>query len=126
MDWKKNKVYRGDVWLFDPDPVKGREQGYKNRPCVIVSNNDFNNGFAELVIVLPCTTSDRGISSHVEITPPEGGVKRVSYAMTEQIRTIGKVRLLKKMGNISRSTMVEIEGWIGDLLDLDNYSNDLS
>ncbi len=122
MDSKKNKkVYRGDVWLFDPDPVKGREQGYKNRLCVVVSNNDFNNGAAELVIVLPCTTSDRNIPSQVEIAPPEGGVKRTSYAMTEQVRTISKIRLLKKMGDISLSTMAEIEDWIKDLLDLDNY-----
>ena len=106
------------MWFFDPDPIKGREIGHKIRPCIIVSHKDFSNGPSGLVIVIPCTTSNHGIASHVQINPPEGGFKKVSFAMTEQIRAISRVRLSNRIGTISLLTMEKIEDWVSDLLDL--------
>ena len=51
---------RGEIWLADLNPVHGREQAGR-RPCLVVSVNPFNQGPAELVIVLPLTTKDKGI-----------------------------------------------------------------
>ncbi len=83
---------RSDVWLADFDHIKldaedriisddlgrpmytrHREHGGK-RPCVILSNDDFNKGWSELVVVVPITKGEKRISSHVPIEPPEGGL----------------------------------------------------
>lgn len=118
-----DEVKRGDIWLFDPEPVKGREQGVKNtgelRPCLILSNNLFNQGPAGLVIVIPMTTKDRSIPSHITIMPQDADVKKVCYAMCEQIRTISKERLKKKWGILhERKVFANIIHWIVILLDI--------
>ena len=46
---------RGDVWIVDLDPTKGHEQAGK-RPCLVISVDIFNQGPADLVMVLPITT----------------------------------------------------------------------
>ncbi len=108
---------QGEIWLFDPDPVKGREIGKKKRPGLILSNNLLNRGPSELTIIVPLTSKDKKIPSHVKIEPPEGGVKVASYAMCEQIRTISRERLIKKYGaSCERSTLQEVRSWILDLL----------
>ncbi|MGK7924030.1 MAG: type II toxin-antitoxin system PemK/MazF family toxin [Spirulina sp.] len=69
------------------NPVKGREQA-GNRPCLIISVDLFNQGASGLVIVLPLTSKEKGIPFHVEVLPPEGGLKMKSFIKTEDIRSI--------------------------------------
>jgi mRNA interferase MazF len=52
MVLKKNNPLQGEIWLFDPDPVKGNEIGKKVRPALVVSNNLMNEGASGLVINL--------------------------------------------------------------------------
>jgi mRNA interferase MazF len=61
---------RGEIWYAKFDPVVGREQGGE-RPCLVFSDDRFNQSRAELVIVLPITRMERSIASHVRVTPPE-------------------------------------------------------
>lgn len=105
----------GDIWLADLDPTKGREQAGK-RPGVIISVDRFNHGPADLVVILPVTTRDKGIPFHVQIAPPEGGVDSVSFIKCEDIRSISKERLCKKLGKISATTMASIQDRIRILL----------
>lgn len=58
-----------------------------------------------LVIGLPLTTTDRQIVSHVPIMPPEGGVRRPSFAMCEQIRVLSRERLDQRWGRVTAQTM---------------------
>ena len=109
--------YRGEVWLASLDPTRGREQSGR-RPVLIVSVDEFNHGPAGLVVVLPITSSLRGIPSHVAIDPDEGGLKTPSVAMCDAIRSISKERLLKKWGEVSAATIAMIEDRIRILLDL--------
>ena len=53
---------RGDVWLIHLDPTKGREQK-GTRPGLIVSVDEMNHGPADLVVVLPITSKEKGIPS---------------------------------------------------------------
>ena len=55
---------RGEVWLADLNPVRGHEQAGR-RPVLVVSEDLFNRGPAGLAIVLPMTSTLRGIPSHV-------------------------------------------------------------
>lgn len=69
---------RGDIWLADLNPTRGREQR-GHRPVLVISEDIFNQGPAELAIVIPLTSTDRKIPSHVSVIPPEGGLKNTSF-----------------------------------------------
>jgi len=108
---------RGEVWLVDLSPVRGREQAGR-RPGLIVSVDAFNRSPAELVVVLPLTSRAKGIPFHVEVRPPEGGLQRPSYIKCEDIRSVSKERLSKHLGRVSRTTMEAVEDRLRILLDL--------
>jgi len=108
---------RGDIWLADLNPTRGHEQKGK-RPVLIISENAFNRGPAELVIVLPVTSTYRGIPSHVPIEPPGGGLKIVSFVLCEAVRSISKERLLNRLGTVNVSTLAEIEDRLRILMGL--------
>ena len=55
---------------MDLDPT--REQAGK-RPALVISTNGFNKSRADLVVVVPITSKDKGIPWHVPLQPPEGG-----------------------------------------------------
>lgn len=104
--------------MVDLNPTLGREQaGY--RPAVIVSADRFNHGPADLVIVVPVTTTDRKQPIHVRIEPPDGGLDRVSFAMCEAVRSVSKQRLAKYCGDLDANTLYEIRRRIGLLLKVD-------
>lgn len=115
MAWK-NTPEQGDIWLFDPDPAKGNEIK-KMRPALIISCNELNEGASGLVIIIPITSKDKQIFSHIRIDPPEGGLSAPSFAVCEQIRSVSKERLIKKLGKIKdRATLQAIHSWITDLI----------
>lgn len=111
------KPQRGEVWLVDLNPVKGHEQSGK-RPALIVSVDIFNQGPADLVVVIPITTKNKGIPLHVRINPPRGGLNEISYAKCEDIRSISKERLLERYGSVPVKIIAEIEDRIRILLGL--------
>lgn len=90
---------RGDLFEGDLNPVVGREQRGR-RPVLVVSIDPMNRAPAELVIVLPVTTTPRENLFHVRIDPGESGLSRVSYAMPEMVRSISTLRLGRRMGRV--------------------------
>jgi mRNA interferase MazF len=108
---------RGDVWLADLDPVRGREQAGR-RPVLIVSVGAFNQSKAALAVVIPITSTSRGIPWHVCASPPDGGLKATSFLMCEAIRSISRERLLKRWGAISSPVRAAVEDRLRILLDL--------
>jgi mRNA interferase MazF len=85
-------IRRGEVWPAELKPTRGREQSGE-RPVLIVSADRFNQGRARLVIAVPFTTRERGLPVHVEVRPPDGGLREVSFAMCEQVRSLAVDRL---------------------------------
>lgn len=116
----KNQPRQGETWLFDPDPIKGNEIGKKIRPCLVISNNVWNKIPTGLVIIIPLTSKRKGISTHVQITSPDGGLTVDSFALCEHIRSISRERLIKKMGIVSKTVLKEVLSWISDLITLEN------
>lgn len=121
MDSKTIKIQpkQGEVWLFDPDPIKGNEIGKKIRPCLVISNNIWNKIPTGLVIIVPLTSVKRDIPTHVLIPPPEGGLKIESFALCEQVRSMSKERLVKKCGFVSNDILKDVNSWILDLISLE-------
>ena len=108
---------RGEVWLTDLNPVRGHEQAGR-RPALIVSDDLFNQGPAGLVIVLPITSTVRRIPSHVEVVPPEGGLKVRSAVLCDAVRSISTDRLHARWGRVSPRTMVAVENALRFLMRL--------
>jgi len=111
------KPQKGEVWFVQLDPTVEREQA-KKRPCLVISANPFNNSKAELVIVIPITSTRRGLSTHVQINPPEGGVVNTSYLMCEQVRSVSVNRFAaNSTGRVGAGTLNMIEQILTMLLD---------
>ena len=108
---------RGEVWMLNFDPTRGHEQS-GTRPALILSVDTFNAGPADLVVVLPITSRSKGVRSHVAVQPPEGGLNMVSYIKCEDVRSVAKERLHRRVGNISAKTMAEVEDKLQILLGL--------
>jgi mRNA interferase MazF len=108
---------RGEVWLAELGPTRGREQS-GTRPVLILSQDIFNAGPSGLVMMAPLTTVQRDLPLHVEIGPPEGGLKRKSYVVCENLRSITRERLSRRLGSVGFHTMAEVENRLRVLLQL--------
>lgn len=86
-----------EVWLVSLDPTRGAEM-QKTRPCVVVSPDEMNRHLRTL-IVAPMTTSERRYPTRVPLTF-RGKPGEVAL---DQLRTVDRQRMLKKVGNISPS-----------------------
>src|SRR3954466_8773108 len=106
---------RGEVWDMLLDPIEGHEQGGK-RPCLVVSNNHLNQSRAALVIVVPCSTSQRNVVSHIAVNPPEGGLTHPSDIMCEHVRSLSTNRLVLYRGDVNRNTILAVENALRRLL----------
>jgi mRNA interferase MazF len=92
-------VSRGEIWLINLDPTIGSEIK-KTRPCVVVSPQELNDHL-RTVIVAPMTTKGRAASFRVPIT--HDGKK--GLILLDQIRSIDKARLVKKIGKSNSKTL---------------------
>ena len=108
---------RGEVWLADLNPTRGHEQAGR-RPVLVVSENLFNQGPAGLVIVVPMTSTIRGVPSHVLVPPPEGGVKNPTAILCEAVRSVSAERLVVRWGAVEARTMTVVEDRLRILLRL--------
>jgi mRNA interferase MazF len=111
-------VRRGEVWPADLGPTRGREQSGE-RPVLIVSTDPFNQGRARLVVAVPFTTRKRGLPIHVQVRPPDGGLREVSYAMCEQVRSLAVDRLgPQPVGSVPTVVLGAVEDRLRLLLEL--------
>ena len=111
-------IRRGEVWLADLEPTRGHEQSGE-RLVLVVSANPFNQGRSGLVVAVPFTTRQRGLPIHVEVRPPDGGLRDVSFAMCEQVRSLAVERLgPHPFGRVSAAVLDSVENRLRLLLDL--------
>lgn len=88
-------VTRGEVWLARLDPTEGREI-QKTRPCLIVSPPEIHDALS-VVIVVPMTTRSHPTPYRVEVTFNN----KTGRFLPDQIRTLDKTRLLRRLGAVS-------------------------
>jgi len=110
-------IKRGEIWLIDFNPTKGREQAGV-RPALVFSVDQFNSSRADKVVTIPLTSKNKGISLDVKLIPPDGGVTKNSYVKCEDLRSLSKDRLIEKWGEVSSEKMKEVESKIKLLLGL--------
>jgi len=95
-------VKRFDVFLINLDPTMGSEIR-KSRPCLIISPDEMNK-FIATVIVAPMTTKGRNYPTRVSCSFK--GKK--GQIVLDQIRTVDKTRLVKKLGSIDADIQEEV------------------
>jgi mRNA interferase MazF len=117
MPTERPKIRRGEVYIGDPDPVVGHEQGGR-RPFLVLSIGHMNQSPASLAITVPLTTTDRRNKLHVRVEPPEGGLERISFAMPEMVRSVSAIRLQRRLGRVSMDTVETVASRIGLLVGL--------
>lgn len=108
---------RGEVWFVALNPTRGHEQA-GIRPGLVVSVDLFNQGPAGLVVILPLTTVANWIPLQVEVDPPEGGVKGKSFNTCEDVRSVAKERLSRRLGTVSELTLAAVDDRLRILLGL--------
>jgi mRNA interferase MazF len=90
---------RGDVFLVSLDPTRGGEIR-KTRPCVVVSPDELN-AHLQTFIVAPLTTGSHPYPFRV----PCRFEGRAGYIVLDQIRTVDRERLVRKLGKLTPSTL---------------------
>lgn len=103
------KIRRGDLFWGNFEPSFGHEQG-KIRPCLILQN-DFGNKFSNLTIVAPITSTvfDKKHPFHVFMNKKNSVLKKDSTILLNQIKTVDKRRIFKKIGNLDFSFMMKVD-----------------
>ena len=97
----EKQLLRCDVWLVDfgIDP-QDPEQAFL-RPAVIVSESRLHHPNLRMVIVVPGTSTMRGIPLHVVLSPdPNNGLSTETAFQVEKVRAISTGRLVERLGRL--------------------------
>jgi len=95
-------INRFDVYLTNLDPAVESEI-QKTRPCLIISPDEMNRHI-RTVIVAPMTTAGKDYPTRISCKFK----KKKGQIVLDQIRTIDKTRLAKKLGSINPETQLEV------------------
>ena len=109
------EIAPGDLVWVSPDVTVGREQSGR-RPALVVAGEGYLITVDTLAIVVPVTSVNRGWPNHVIVRG--GALPHDSWAMTEQIRTVSRERIVGGAGRADAATLGAVRTWIRDFLDL--------
>lgn len=102
-------IKRFDVFLIELDPTQGSEIS-KTRPCLVISPNEMNR-WVRTVIVAPMTTKGQAYPTRVACVfqGKEGQI------VLDQIRTVDKSRLTRRLGRIDETTGGQVLAILGEM-----------
>jgi len=100
---------RYEVYLVNLDPTIGSEIK-KTRPCVIISPNEMNKNISTIIIA-PLTSTLRNYPTRINcrVQGKEGQI------VLDQIRTVDKKRLIKKIDTINKRTRLKFHKVINEM-----------
>ena len=99
---------RSDVYYVSFDPTVGVEIR-KTRPALIIQNDVGNTHSPATIVAVITSTTREAYPYEVSLPAGEGGLPKDSIVLLNQIRTIDKKRLGRKLGTISTETMRKVE-----------------
>lgn len=100
---------RFDVFLIRLDPTEGREIR-KTRPCLIIAPDEMNQHI-DTVIIAPMTTKSRSYPTRI----PVRFKGKSGQIVLDQIRTVDKSRLVKRVGKIDELTRTQVLTLLAEL-----------
>ena len=94
------EIKRGDIFLANLEPIVGSEQGGV-RPVLIIQNN-LSNKYSPVIIVASLTSKQftKEFPTNVFVLKEDSRLDKDSTILLNQIRTIDKLRLIKKVGSL--------------------------
>lgn len=112
------EIKRGDITLVNLEPIRGSEQG-GIRPCLIIQNNQ-GNKYSPLTIIAPLTSTafTKEFPTNVFVLKEDSRLNKDSTILLNQIRTIDKRRITRKISSLSAEIMGKVEMAIKISLDL--------
>ncbi|MGI6667293.1 MAG: type II toxin-antitoxin system PemK/MazF family toxin [Bacillota bacterium] len=100
---------RGDIYFADLSPVVGSEQG-GFRPVLIIQN-DIGNKYSPTVIISAITSQIQKarLPTHIELSARSSGLEKDSVILLEQVRTIDKRRLKRRVARLNDEIMEKVD-----------------
>lgn len=92
-----------DVFLINLDPTVGHEIK-KTRPCIVVSPDEMNK-YIKTVIIAPMTTKGKTYPTRIKVQFQN----KQGWIVLDQIRTVDKRRLVKRLGNLEKETIIKVK-----------------
>jgi mRNA interferase MazF len=99
-----------EVFLINLDPTIGHEIK-KTRPCVVISPDEMNSNI-QTVIIAPMTTKSHDYPTRLKLKFQD----KTGWIVLDQIRTVDKRRLVKRLGSITKSQIERVKGVIKEML----------
>lgn len=103
-------IHQYDVFLVALDPTVGHEIK-KSRPCAVLSPDELNLHIAT-VLIAPMTTQSHPYPSRVPVT----FARKAGWVVLDQIRSVDKRRLIKRLGQLEAKTIARIKSVIQEML----------
>ncbi len=112
-------IERGDIFIANLEPIIGKEQG-GIRPVLIIQNN-ISNKYSPVIIVVAITSKifTKEFPTNVFISKEDSGLDKDSTILLNQIKTIDKSRLIKRVGSLDLFLMREVNTALRISLSLD-------
>lgn len=104
------EIEQYEVYLINLDPTTGHEIK-KTRPCVVISPDEMNRNI-QTVIIAPMTTKSHDYPTRVRLTF-QG---KTGWIVLDQIRTVDKKRLVRKLGRVSDKVTEKVKVVIKEML----------
>lgn len=100
------EIKQYELVVVNLDPTIGSEMK-KTRPCAVISPNEMNK-YLQTIVVAPLTSSSKPYPTRVEINQP----KTKGWIVLDQIRTVDRTRIVKKLGNLTISETENVKNVI--------------
>lgn len=110
-------ILRGEIYSVDLGIPVVHEPS-SSRPGVVVSADLISNGPGGLVAIVPITSTDYGLRSHIELEDGVTGLDHVSFARCDQLRMISAIRITRRRGYAPLEQMSAIDQSLRFVLDL--------
>lgn len=111
---------RGEIWLLDWSPARGSEQAGFRSALVIQTDTANNNPAYPNTIVLAVSTKGKPVPFHIAMDPTrKNGLSEVSYLKCEQLLTVSKERLSRKLGVVEKDELQQVGKALRLVLEMD-------
>lgn len=104
------EIKQYDIYLINLDPTIGSEI-QKTRPCLVISPDEMNKNI-QTIIIAPMTTKSHSYPTRVKVTFE----KKTGWIVLDQIKTIDRSRLVKRLGRVTNDAITKIKSVIKEML----------
>src|SRR5262245_4371099 len=100
---------RGEIYITALDPALGHEIR-KTRPALVIQNDVTNQyGMTTIVAAITSRVSNPPYPNEVTIQRPDSGLPLPSTVRLDQVRTVDRRRLIKRIGKLDPETMRKVD-----------------